>query len=188
MSYEDTETLTSPIGDHVPPTGRYRGYHTHVTMAGYIVARAQEIVVNVNNNFDSYGELGTRHLKWQPGPLEIRGSLRQFTFDTLKLRLAMGNSHHIVSGASYGGYLSTVSSDTPISPDSSPGFGTQPWLMPWRFAITVEVHSDATGEYMEFKMDDVQIDTWRLQSVREGDVVENMTFVAEKIGGKILSV
>lgn len=180
---EMASTLTSPIGDHVPPTGKYRGYHVHVSFAGSIVARAQEIIVNVNNNMESYGELGTRHLKWQPGALEVRGSMRQFTFDTLKLRLALGNyfNNPIVMGS--GGYVNILNPALPLSPlVPSPAFGTQPWLLPWRFLITFEIHSETTDNYLEYKIDNASIDTWRLQAVTDGDVVENLNFVAETIG------
>jgi hypothetical protein len=183
-SFENATTLTSPIGDFVPPTGKYRGYHVHVTLAGFVVARAQEIIVNVNNNMGPYTELGSRHTKWQPGALEVRGNLRQFTFDTMKLRLAIGNTH-TVTGAT-DGYLTTVSSDSDLSPDLSPAFGTQPWLMPWRFGITIEVHSEASGDFLEFKMEQVMVDTYRLQAVTDGDVVENIAFVAEQIGTRVL--
>jgi len=192
MSLEEKGTNVSALGETAPQSGIYKGFNVHVTIAGVIVGRGQEINFTINNNMEPYYEIGSRNPWYVEGNFDCRGTLRGMVFDTMKMRLAMGSARDVV-GASQ--KLSTIDaatvlnrSDDITAADLTPAAGTQPWWKLYEFDITCELHIDGKNEFMEYMFSDCKIDTYRMGFTQDSEVGETLTFVCPRVGIKMATI
>lgn len=189
MSWEDKTTNVSILGDKVPQAGIYKGFNVHVTIAGVIVGRGQEMNFTINNNMEAYYEIGSRTPWYVEGNFDCRGTIRGMVFDTMKMRLAMGSDRDTVGAAAN----LTITKDTVLNEtggtvtDMTPSAGVQPWWKLYKFIITCELHIDGSDDFMEYKLEDCQLDTYRMGFTQDSEVGETLTFVCPRVGVKMLA-
>jgi len=188
---ENKATNVSALDEgNVPQAGIYKGFNAHITLAGVLIGRGQEMNFTVDNNLEAYYEVGSRVPWYVEGNFDCRGTIRGMVFDTMKIRLAMGSARDLV-GANQS--LKTIDartllnsndglSDAPLTPDA----GQQPWWKLYEFTITCELHIDGTNKYMEYKLDKCKIDTYRLGFTQDSEVGETLTFVSPRVGIKMI--
>lgn len=186
MSENKATNVSATDEGNVPQAGIYKGFNAHITLAGVLVGRGQELNFTIDNNLEAYYEIGSRVPWYVEGNFDCRGTIRGMVFDTMKVRLAMGSARDLVGENQK---LTTIDATTLLNSNDglaeatlTPDAGSQPWWKLFEFTITCELHIDGTNKYMEYKLDNCKLDTYRMGFTQDSEVGETLTFVSPRVG------